>query len=80
MPDVFFYNSLSRKREKFEPIEPGKVRLYTCGPTVYYYPQIGNWRTFVFEDVLRRTLKANGFGGIPARVLLIAHGLRNIQV
>ena len=61
MPDVFFYNSLSRKREKFEPIEPGKVRLYTCGPTVYYYPQIGNWRTFVFEDVLRRVLEYNSY-------------------
>ena len=55
------YNTLTRKIEEFVPINPPKVGLYTCGPTVYYYPQIGNWRTFVFEDLLRRVLQRNGF-------------------
>ena len=55
------YNTASRKIEEFVPINPPKVGLYTCGPTVYYYPQIGNWRTFVFEDLLRRVLQRNGF-------------------
>ena len=56
-----FYNYLSRKVEEFRPI--GKtVGLYTCGPTVYDYVHIGNWRTFIFEDILKRVLTFNGFG------------------
>jgi len=55
-----FLNTLSRRTEPFEPIEPGHVRLYTCGPTVYDFAHIGNLRTFLFEDVLRRTLAASG--------------------
>jgi len=55
------YNTLTRKVEEFVPIDPPNVGLYTCGPTVYYYPQIGNWRTFVFEDLLRRSLTFKGF-------------------
>lgn len=55
---ISLFNTLTRKKEKFEPVEPGKVRLYTCGPTVYDYAHIGNLRTYVFEDVLRRTLEA----------------------
>lgn len=54
------FNTLSRKKEEFTPINPPNVGMYTCGPTVYYYPQIGNWRTFVFEDILRRSLEYNG--------------------
>ncbi len=56
-----FYNTLTRRLENFEPIEPGHVRLYTCGPTVYDFSHIGNLRTFLFEDVLRRTLGVLGF-------------------
>jgi cysteinyl-tRNA synthetase len=56
-----FYNTMSRKLEDFEPIVPGQVRLYTCGPTVYDYSHIGNLRTFLFEDILRRTLRFAGF-------------------
>ena len=41
---VFFYNTLNRRREKFVPLQPGKVGLYTCGPTVYNYAHIGNFR------------------------------------
>jgi cysteinyl-tRNA synthetase len=55
------YNTLSRKVEAFEPLQPGKVSLYTCGPTVYNYAHIGNFRTFLFEDLLRRWLEASGY-------------------
>ena len=55
-----FLNTLTRRSEPFEPLEPGRVRLYTCGPTVYNFAHIGNLRTFLFEDVLRRTLAAFG--------------------
>jgi cysteinyl-tRNA synthetase len=59
--DVRLYNSLGREIQLFEPLEKGKVRLYTCGPTVYDYAHIGNMRTYVFEDVLRRTLEYAGY-------------------
>ncbi len=60
------YNTLTRKVEEFVPLraasgKPMHVGMYTCGPTVYYYPHIGNWRTFVFYDILRRALEYNGF-------------------
>ncbi len=55
------YNTLTGKKDLFEPLEPGKVALYTCGPTVYNYAHIGNLRTYVFEDILKRTLVHFGF-------------------
>jgi cysteinyl-tRNA synthetase len=55
------YNTMSRRLEEFEPIDKGHVRLYTCGPTVYDFAHIGNLRSFLFEDVLRRTLKLFGY-------------------
>jgi cysteinyl-tRNA synthetase len=55
------YNTLSRKDEPFEPLQKGWVSLYTCGPTVYNYAHIGNFRTFLFEDLLRRWLEASGY-------------------
>jgi cysteinyl-tRNA synthetase len=55
------FNTLTRRVEGLEPIEPGHVRLYTCGPTVYDFAHIGNFRTYVWEDLLRRTLKHAGF-------------------
>ncbi|MCI0531225.1 MAG: cysteine--tRNA ligase [candidate division Zixibacteria bacterium] len=58
---LLFYNTLTRNLEEFVPIEKGKVKLYTCGPTVWNYPHIGNYRTFIFEDLLRRYLKYKGF-------------------
>jgi len=58
---IRFFNTLTRTKEVFEPLEPGKVRMYTCGPTVYNYAHIGNLRTFMFEDLLRRHLKYRGF-------------------
>ncbi|MEJ2548000.1 MAG: cysteine--tRNA ligase, partial [Gemmatimonadota bacterium] len=52
-----FYNTLGRRVEAFESIEPGVVRMYTCGPTVYDRAHIGNFRAFVWEDLLRRYLE-----------------------
>jgi cysteinyl-tRNA synthetase len=61
MVPVKLYNSLGRRLEELQPLEPGHVRLYTCGPTVYDRVHIGNLRTFVFEDVLRRALRFFGY-------------------
>ena len=55
------YNSLNKKIEIFKPINDGKVLLYTCGPTVYDYAHIGNFRTFIFEDLLKRWLMHSGY-------------------
>lgn len=55
------YNTLTRKLELFEPLRGQSVGLYTCGPTVYNYAHIGNLRTYIFEDILRRALKYNGY-------------------
>jgi cysteinyl-tRNA synthetase len=58
---IRFFNTLTRRKEKFTPIEPDKVRMYTCGPTVYDYAHIGNYRAFLFEDLLKRWLEYRGF-------------------
>jgi len=58
---IFFFNTLTRKKEKFIPLEGGKVKIYTCGPTVYDFAHIGNFRTFIFQDLLRRWLEYRGF-------------------
>lgn len=55
------YNTLTRQVEEIEPQNPSQVGIYTCGPTVYDYPHIGNWFTFIRYDLLVRTLKAAGF-------------------
>jgi cysteinyl-tRNA synthetase len=59
--DIFLTNSLSRKKEKFEPINPPDVGMYTCGMTVYDYAHIGHGRKYVIDDILKRVLSANGF-------------------
>lgn len=56
-----FFNTLSRTTEEFTPLEEGKVRMYICGPTVWNFAHIGNFRTFVFADILRRYLKFKGY-------------------
>ncbi len=56
-----FYNTLNRKKEIFHPIQEGEVTLYTCGPTVYDFAHIGNFRAYIFEDLLRRFLEFSGF-------------------
>lgn len=60
MDKIFLYNTLNRRKEVFQAIEKDKVGLYTCGPTVYNYAHMGNLRTFLFEDFLKRTLRYNG--------------------
>jgi len=55
------FNSLTRQLEPFEPVHPGEARVYSCGPTVYNYPHIGNMRAYVFADVLGRTLSYQGY-------------------
>ena len=55
------YNSLTNKKEELKPVEEGLVKMYTCGPTVYYYQHIGNMRAYIFMDSLRRTIKYNGY-------------------
>lgn len=61
MADVYLTNSLTRKKEKFEPLHPPQVGLYTCGITAYDYAHIGHGRKYVMDDVLKRVLTANGF-------------------
>jgi cysteinyl-tRNA synthetase len=58
---IRFFNTLTRKKEAFKPLETGKVKMYTCGPTVYDFAHIGNFRAFLFEDLLKRWLIQRGF-------------------
>jgi cysteinyl-tRNA synthetase len=58
---ICLFNTLSRKKETFAPIQNGLVKLYTCGPTVYDYAHIGNFRAFLFEDILKRWLLYKGY-------------------
>ena len=59
--DIYFYNTLTKQKDLFKPIEEGKVKIYSCGPTVYKDATIGNMRTNLFNDTLRRVLKYNGY-------------------
>ncbi len=61
MHEILFHNTLTGKTEPFVPLHDGEVRIYTCGPTVYDFAHIGNFRTFVFQDVLRRFLRSQGY-------------------
>ncbi len=58
---ILLFNTLTRKKEAFTPLETGQVKMYTCGPTVYDYAHIGNFRAFLFEDLLKRWLMYRGF-------------------
>ncbi len=58
---IQFTNTLTRAKQEFIPMEPGKVKMYCCGPTVYNFAHIGNLRTYIFEDTVRRMLEMNGF-------------------
>src|ERR1700678_501043 len=60
MNEIRFHNTLSNRLEALAPLHPGEVRIYTCGPTVYDFAHIGNFRTFVFQDILRRFLLSRG--------------------
>src|SRR5437867_1167560 len=61
MSSLRFYNTLTQRVEEFQPAHDNTVRMYTCGPTVYDYAHIGNFRTFAFVDMLRKSLRASGF-------------------
>ena len=61
LPPLTLYDNYTRTLRAFEPLQAGAVGLYTCGPTVYDYQHIGNFRTFLFEDVLKRVLEWNGY-------------------
>ena len=61
MSDLKLFNTLTREKETFVPLKPGEVRMYSCGPTVYYLPHIGNLRTFLWSDLLRRYLEFRGY-------------------
>ncbi len=58
---ILFYNTLTRKKEEFRTIEDKIVKMYTCGPTVYDFAHIGNFRAYVFEDLLHRFLEFSGY-------------------
>jgi cysteinyl-tRNA synthetase len=58
---LMLFNSLTRQLEPFVPVHPGEARVYSCGPTVYNYPHIGNMRAYVFADTLGRTLSFKGY-------------------
>src|SRR5579872_7177193 len=59
--EIKLHNTLSRTKEVFKPLMPGKVGIYNCGPTVYDVPHIGNYRTFVMYDLIRRLFEYNGY-------------------
>lgn len=61
MGEILLHNTLTGRTEPFVPLTPGEVRMYTCGPTVYDFAHIGNFRTFVFQDILRRFLRMEGY-------------------
>ena len=61
MQDFFIYNTLTRRKEKIEPLDPPKLGIYICGPTVYDFAHVGNFRTFLFSDLLRRSLIFCGY-------------------
>ncbi len=61
MSELVFYNTRTRSKEPFVPIEPGKVGIYSCGPTVYARAHLGNMRAYLFADLLRRTLESEGY-------------------
>ena len=61
MKKIYFYNTLTRKKEEFKPNDKKEIKMYSCGPTVYYFAHIGNLRAYLFMDTLRRVLKYNGY-------------------
>ena len=58
---MLIYNTLTKKKEEFKPLEAGQAKIYTCGPTVYWFAHIGNLRTYIFEDILKRVLAFDGY-------------------
>ena len=63
---LYLYNTLGKKKEEFKSLDPNRVRMYHCGPTVYSHPHIGNFRAFIFADLLRRYFEYQGYEVIQA--------------
>src|SRR5271170_4880925 len=61
MNEIKLQNTMTNRVEPLVPLHPGEVRIYTCGPTVYDFAHIGNFRTFMFQDILRRFLRQRGY-------------------
>ena len=59
--EIKLYNTLTKTKENFVPLNGNEVRVYTCGPTVYSYAHIGNFRAYIFMDTLRRMMEYNGY-------------------
>ena len=59
--EIKLYNTLTKTKDNFIPLNGNEVRIYSCGPTVYNYAHIGNFRTYIFMDTLRRMLQYNGY-------------------
>ncbi|MEK7277082.1 MAG: cysteine--tRNA ligase, partial [Chloroflexota bacterium] len=59
--EIYFYNTLTRAKDKFRPLAADEVKMYVCGPTVYRYVHIGNLRTWLMADLIRRVLEYNGY-------------------
>src|SRR3989344_8874796 len=73
------YNTLTRKIEKFAPIDSGKVGIYTCGPTVYREVHIGNFRTYIGADILRRVLMYNGYRTVHIKNITDVGHMRSME-
>ena len=69
-----FYNTLTQQVQEFAPERDNTVRMYTCGPTVYDFAHIGNFRTFTFVDILRKTLRTNGYRLVRLPVAVLRRG------
>jgi len=76
--DIRFFNILTRQVDRFEPLVPGQVKKYSCGPTVYDFAHIGNFRSFLFADLLRRFLEASGLDVWHAMNITDVTGLTKI--
>ena len=72
------YNSLTRTKQELVPNEPGKIKMYTCGPTVYHFAHIGNLRSYIMEDVLEKYLRYLGYD--VKRVMNITDDLCTLPV
>ena len=58
---MYLYNSATRKKQEFVPVDPELVKMYTCGPTVYHFAHIGNLRSYIMEDILEKYLRFAGY-------------------
>src|SRR5579872_232168 len=77
LPPIRLYNTLGREPQEFRPLAPPRVLMYTCGPTVYHFAHIGNMRSFLMADLLRRVLEYNGYEVIHVKNITDVGHLRD---